>query len=250
MSFKSSPITKNCTVLDVMGRRIVIEDGKRIKTQAAGISVTNFQPFQIYGNRVKPCRLTCDGVNFIMPLVSGQPMDSSTATLTGTGDVYLNARFNIIDNVFTDPLIWTLESAYIGFTMESSQMSYTEDIETGDLTLENGWFSWKIGSIGDSAVSNMAYYSGYEIFSDEDFIDGPIYEEGTFFTGEWGIARIDVYSIASTGFGDGDGEEAPQPLGSYPLFENDSPPGMWNAEALAGNSGGLLKAFAVRNFSI
>jgi len=202
-----------------MGRRIATSTARKASVGQETV-IENWQPFQIKGRRVTPCRVYLPytfpnpGL-FYMPLINGIPMDDPRASLTGTGDVFLNVKFEFIQepDEFTvhnyrlalsesnPPNISTV-SAGRDFKYSSSIYSLKPVVMTG-----SGWYSWKIGSIGFVRQNNMRYFSGVgfppgvntrpEYLEDIDF-STPIYKKKTYaFDGsnesgdkQWGAVEI------------------------------------------------------------
>ena len=100
MSFRDTPLTKNCDVADVMGRRIATSRARKASVGQETV-IENWQPFQIRGGRVTPARVTTGTTIYgsgpvFLPTINGFPMDQPSARLNGTGDVYLNATFDLV----------------------------------------------------------------------------------------------------------------------------------------------------------
>jgi len=174
MSFRDTPITKNCEVVDVMGRRIATSTAR--KTQVGQETVIdNWQPFQIHGGRVTPARVTTgttisgSGPVFL-PTINGLPMDHPSARLYGTGDVYLNATFDLVQ-IF-GPGIAGYEEYYfvladaprISFIKEATlPISCNRVYTTGERSIGGQRkASWKLGTIGTPTKNSLRYFNGYK----------------------------------------------------------------------------------------
>jgi hypothetical protein len=220
MSFRDTPITKDCTVLDVMGRRIATSTARKAVVGNDEL-IEHWQPFQIKGRKVTPCRVALPStfpapVLYYMPLINGIPMDDPRASLTGTGDVYLNVRFEFIQEpnkvtVHNYRLVISASSPpNISTTNEGRDLKYTRSIYSSKpyIMTGSGWYSWKIGSIGSVRQNNLRYFSGVGYFpqssikpaykSDIDF-SKPIYKKVTYGVDEngdkqWGAVAIEISS--------------------------------------------------------
>jgi len=222
MSFRKEPITKNCTVLDVMGNRIVIPDERKVAT-ANEIDVSNWQPFQIHGGKVTPCDLTYDGISFYMPEISGVPIDDPAARLNGVGDVFLSVKFTLsTDGVFD---IDSTETPTIGFINRGNAVLFGQDEVTGDKTIQQPWYSWKIGEISSTYESSMRYFSVENQLSQAEIDAGPIYKKEITdpgFPGEvfWGFSFVSVIPAIAYGLplADPDPLVSVREFGSYQMF--------------------------------
>ena len=194
MSFRNNPVTKNCSVLDVMGNRIVIPDSQNITTKNE-VNITNWQPFQIYGGRVKPCDLTMDGVNYYMPKIGNIPIDDPKSKLTGFGDVFLSVKFSLsLDGVFS---IDTEETPTIGFVNRGNTIMFNISPTTGDYTIQQPWFSWRIGKVQNGYENSLRYFCVRNQLSQAEIDAGPIYQKNVTdpgFPGEvfWGFTYVSV----------------------------------------------------------
>lgn len=206
MSFRKYPLTKDCDVLDVMGKRIVTAKKRMI----AGVeeTITNWQPFQINGRKVTPCRVRLSTPAppggepehlIYMPLINGIPMDESGARLTGSGNVYLSMKFVMSssdpDNyIISDPD----QLPTIGTALMGDRLEVDVNVDIRSIT-NSGWVSWKIGNIADGTTNYMRYFTGHdERWNDYDVENGPIYKKGTFYPGppkEWGLSVINLMSV-------------------------------------------------------
>jgi len=236
MSFRDTPITKNCDVVNVMGRRIATSRARKKPEQDT--LVENWQPFQINGRRVTPCRVYFDDPNVVdplyMPKINGVGMDEPGATLTGSGDVYLNVKFEFIVNPLYPGgpvdyiIISETDPPNISTTDRGRDLSYTYDTESEDYSMTgSGWYSWKIGSIGSVKQNNLRYFSGVGSipFNQIDF-SKPIYKKDTKYVdkdgiGEWGAVGISVVStevVQSAPLADPEYEAAGASFGRYDEF--------------------------------
>jgi hypothetical protein len=215
MSFRDTPITKNCDVVNVMGRRIATSRARKASVGQETV-IENWQPFQINGRRVTPCRVYFDDPNVVdplyMPKINGVGMDEPGATLTGSGDVYLNVKFEFIVNpLYPDGpvdymIISETDPPNISTTDRGKDLSYTYNIGIDNNSYSmtgSGWYSWKIGSIGSEKRNNLRYFSGVGSipFNEIDF-SKPIYKKDTKYVdedgiGEWGAVGISVSAFST-----------------------------------------------------
>ena len=185
-------IEKNCKTSIVNGR-IIVSDSFKSPIIEDDVAIRNLQPFQIYGRKVVPCRVTTDsdatnGIAY-MPQIGGIDMDEPNAALTGSGSFYLNVtwKYDVGDLTFKiDPD----NVPFISNENLGAMLSYEVDIDgnVGDF-LQN-ISSWRIGGIEAGVVQNyMRYFHGYE-GGNVDATENNLYKKGRFFPDEWGVASI------------------------------------------------------------
>jgi hypothetical protein len=174
MSFRDTPITKNCEVIDVMGRRIATSTARKASVGQETV-IDNWQPFQIRGGRVTPARVTT-GTTFyetgpvFMPTINGLPMDHPSARLNGTGDVYLNATFDLVQVLGEgaggyDQYYFVLaETPTISFNkVASAPITCNRSYSTGARSIGGQpKASWKLGTIGSPTKTSFRYFNGYK----------------------------------------------------------------------------------------
>jgi len=205
MSFRDTPITKNCDVVDVMGRRIATSRARKKPEQDT--LVENWQPFQINGKRVTPCRLQCSGDpdKAYMPEINGVPIDQPGARINWLGDVYLSVKFAVLDESYNSIAIDPAVNPVIGPASRGDKLELEKGRDSGIVTLvSDGWVSWKIGRIQNTkpkVENDLRYFTGHDQswneYNDDlkqyDVENGPIYKKGTFFKGppkEWGLTSV------------------------------------------------------------
>ena len=201
MSFRDTPLTRNCDVVDVMGRRIATSRARQKPEEDT--LVENWQPFQINGRRVTPCRLQ---VNVIdqdphMPEINGVPIDEPGARINWVGHVYLSVKMALQEDA---PDVPTIDPNVKPIIEPVSRGDKLEIIYNGAGTPSptasingDGWVSWKIGRIQNTSprIENyLRYFTGHdERWNGYNVENGPIYKKGTFYPGppkEWGLAFV------------------------------------------------------------
>jgi hypothetical protein len=258
MSFRDTPITKNCDVVDVMGRRIATSTARKASVGQETV-IENWQPFQINGRRVTPCRLyvntfeNATNDDHHMPEINGVPIDEPGARINWVGDVYLSVKMVLVKDEFgvnteilsIDPDVKpVIESVSKGdklvviYTGVSVVGDYDRPSISGD-----GWVSWKIGRIQNASprVENyLRYFTGHdESWNGYDVENGPIYKKGDAYPGppkEWGLAF--VYDRQFTEFAQipkaeviPEEEEAPDPNFSFSETFPGPYPGQINVDS-------------------
>ena len=191
-----------------MGKRIATSRARKAQV-GEGETIEHWQPFQINGRRVTPCRVYFDDPNvvdpFYMPKINGVGMDEPGATLTGSGDVYMNVKFEFIVNPLYPGgpvdyiIISESDPPNISTTDQGKDLSYTVNLMSGEYSMTgSGWYSWKIGSIGSVKQNNLRYFGGVgeQPFKEIEFSE-PIYKKDTKYVdengiGEWGAVGINV----------------------------------------------------------
>ena len=218
MSFRDTPITKNCDVLNVMGNRIVTSRARKNQVGREEI-INNWQPLQIYGNKVKPCDIVYPGyfdAVYYMPTINGVPIDDPRASINWSGDVYLSVKFAADYDSPTDLFKIDPDPRYapqIGPESQGVAVEYSQRWGGGrpGMAVTQPWCSWKIGRVGDSY---LRYFSAKNELSQEEIDAGPIYKKDVTdpaFPGElfWGTVAVFVGAPVSDGIEGG----SPQSLG-------------------------------------
>jgi hypothetical protein len=119
-------------------------------------------------------------------------MDDSGANLTGSGDVYLNVKFEFNDSAADNYLVISEDfPPNISTTQQVCDLEYQFSVSTFTSTMiGSGWYSWKIGSIGETRENNLRYFAGSTAFDDLDLDSRPIYKKGDRYADEWGAVGI------------------------------------------------------------
>jgi hypothetical protein len=182
MSFRDTPITKNCDVMNVMGRKIVTSRGRKNQVGREEI-INNWQPLQIYANKVKPCNIVYTGylgsyvdAVYYMPKINGIPIDDPRASINWSGDVYLSVKFTVDDDT---PFLFKIDPdpfypPQIGPESKGVFVEYESEFGGPGFSITQPWCSWKIGTVNDSY---LRYFSAKNELSQEEIDAGPIYKK-------------------------------------------------------------------------